>query len=171
MIDWLSFEQILGYIASIILISGYAIKSDVKTKTVLIFSSVVFAYHFYLLGALTAMAICLVNALRNVSSIFFHKSIPVFIVFAALYMAGGYLTYNSWVDVLPAMAAFLTCIGMFLLSRLKFRILVVIATLLWVIHNIFVGSIGGTINSIILFFITVVTVIRLLRDSKHDQGS
>ncbi|MEM8833332.1 MAG: YgjV family protein [Pseudomonadota bacterium] len=74
MSDWLSFEQILGYIASFIILAGYAIKSDKKTKLILIFSSSLFALHFYLLGAFIAMAICLVNAARNGTSIIYHGS-------------------------------------------------------------------------------------------------
>lgn len=169
MIDWLSFEQILGYIASIILLLGYAIKNDLKTKTVLIISSVVFALHFYLLGAFTATAICILNALRNVSSIFFYKSKPFFLIFVFLYIGFAYLTFNSYIDFLPTMAAILTCLGMFLLGGLRFRILVIIATLLWIVHNIYVGSIGGTVNAVILFFISSATVIRLYKDQQGEN--
>ncbi len=166
MSDWLSFEQILGYVASAILLSGYAIKSDVKTKTVLIFSSVIFVIHFFLLGAFTASAVCAVNAMRNASSIFWHKSRSVFLVFVMLYICGAYLTYDRLVDILPTMAAIITCLGMFLLGGIKFRVLVIVATVLWIVHNVVVGSIGGTINAVVLFFIGVVTVWRLYKDDK-----
>lgn len=170
MIDWLSFEQILGYVASIILLLGYAIKSDVKTKTVLTFSSIFFAWHFFLLGAFTATAICTINALRNVSSIFLFKSKMVFLIFAGLYGVFSYLTYSHPIDILPAIGAFITCIGMFLLGGIRFRMLVVIATTLWTIHNIYVGSIGGTINTVILFFISSMTVLRLYRENKNLEN-
>ena len=166
MTDWLSFEQILGYVASAILLSGYAIKSDVKTKTVLIFSSVIFVIHFFLLGAFTASAVCAVNTMRNASSIFFHKSKAVFIVFAMLYIASGYFTYDTFIGVLPSIGALLTCAGMFLLGGIPFRVLVVVSTVLWLIHNIMVGSIGGTINFIILLLIGLVTIWRLYKDDK-----
>lgn len=166
MTDWLSLEQILGYIASIILLLGYAIKSDVKTKTILTFSSIVFTAHFFMLGAFTAAAICAINALRNVSSIFFHKSKMVFSVFACLYLVCSVITYQIFIDILPFTAAFITCIGMFLLGGVKFRAIVVVATLLWIVHNVYVGSIGGTINSVILFFISSITLARLFYDEK-----
>jgi len=169
MTDWLSFEQILGYIASALLITGYAIKTDVKTKTVLVFSSILFAFHFFLLGAFTAAAICSINAMRNISSIFFHKSIKVFTIFIDAYIISGYFTYNMFIDILPLIAATLTCVGMFLSGGLRFRILVIIACVLWIIHNSYVGSIGGTINSIILLFISVITVIRLNSDRKKER--
>ena len=160
-----SIEQILGYVASFILLIGYAIKSDVKTKTVLIFSSLFFATHFYLLGAFTAMAICLVNSMRNVSSIFFYKSKVMFVLFITLYGAGGIFTYHGAHDLLPLLAAIITCVGMFFLTGIRFRMLVVIATLLWVVHNVYAGSIGGTINSIILFFISSSVVFKLHKES------
>ena len=168
MSDWLSFEQILGYVASIILLIGYGIKSDIKTKSVLTMSSLLFASHFFLLGAFTASAICLINSARNISSVFYYKSKILCFVFSSLYLISGYFTYNSFIDILPLAASFLTCIGMFLLGGLKFRILIVFATIPWIIHNIYVGSIGGTINSAVLFFITLITVFRLYYDEAHS---
>ena len=166
MTDWLSFEQILGYVASAILLSGYAIKSDVKTKIVLIFSYLVFALHFFMLGAFTACAISIVSVMRNSSSIFFHQSKIVFSVFVAFYISSAFFTYGTPVDILPLLAALVTCFGMFLLGGIRFRILVVVATVLWTIHNVMVGSIGGTINTVVLFFISSVTVWRLYKDDK-----
>ena len=134
MTDWLSFEQILGYVASAILLSGYAIKSDVKTKIVLIFSYLIFALHFFMLGAFTACAISIVSVMRNSSSIFFHQSKIVFSVFVAFYISSAFFTYGTPVDILPLLAALVTCFGMFLLGGIRFRILVVVATVLWTIH-------------------------------------
>ncbi len=170
MSDWLSFEQILGYVASFVLILGYGIKSDVKTKTILTVSSVIFTVHFFMLGAFAAAAVCVVNAIRNVSSIYLFKSKNMFYVFVLLYLCIAIFTYESVIDLLPVIAAFLTCIGMFLLGGIKFRMLVVIATLLWIIHNLYFGSIGGTINSVILFFISSTTVIRLHMDKRNSEN-
>ena len=166
MTGWLSFEQILGYVASAILLSGYAIKSDVKTKIVLIFSYLVFALHFFMLGAFTACAISIVSIMRNSSSIFFHQSKIIFSIFVTFYISSAFFTYGAPVDILPLLAALVTCFGMFLLRGIRFRILVVVATVLWTIHNVMVGSIGGTINTVILFFIASVTVWRLYKDGK-----
>lgn len=170
MSDWLSFTQILGYLASAILIAGYAIKSDKKTKTILIFSSLFFTAHFFLLGALTAAIICAINAIRNVTSIFYHGSKAMFFIFMTVYILSGYFTYQNFIDVLPLTAAILTCAGMFLLSGVNFRVLIVIAALLWIVHNVVVGSIGGTINSVILFFVSSTTVIRLYRERKKKNA-
>ena len=170
MSDWLSFEQILGYVAGIILLMGYAITEDKKTKIVLTFSSLIFAIHFFMLGAVTACAITVVNALRNVSSIFWYKSQKIFFVFAGLYIISFYFTYNSPIDILPFLASFITCIGMFLLGGIRFRIIVVIAVVMWIVHNIVVGSIGATIESIILFFISSITVYRLYKDKKRGDA-
>lgn len=167
MSDWLSFEQVLGYVASIVLLAGYAVKQDRKTKTILIASSVIFAAHFFLLGAFTASAICAVNSVRNFLSVFLYQSKITFSIFTIFYAVGAYFTYNTPIDILPSLAAFLTCIGMFFLGGIRFRILVVIATVMWIVHNIVVGSIGGTINSVILFFITLGTVWRLYQDKKN----
>lgn len=169
MSDWLSFEQILGYVASIILLLGYGVKHDKKTKIILVFSSVIFATHFLLLGAFTAAAVTTVNALRNASSVFLYKSKITFFIFAMMYIGSGYWTYTSFIDLLPLLASLFTCVGMFFLEGLKFRILIVFATIPWIVHNIVVGSIGGTINSTILFFITLITVLRLYKDKKTNE--
>lgn len=171
MIDWLSFEQILGYIASLFLLLGYAIKNDVKTKYVLTISSLIFSVHFFMLGAFAAMAVCAINAARNISAVFLFKSKKYFAIFALMYLVIGILTYTEFIDIFPVIASFITCVGMFLLGGIRFRMIVVIATILWIVHNIYVGSIGGTINSVILFFISSTTVFRLLKDSKNDQNT
>ncbi len=170
MSNWLSFEQVLGYIASIILLIGYGIKHDKKTKIVLVVSSLIFSAHFFMLGAFTACAVNIVNAMRNASSIFLYKSKLAFIVFTVLYGVGAYVTYGSPVDILPTFASFITCIGMFFLGGIRFRVLVVIAVVMWIVHNVVVGSIGGTIQACILFFVGSVTVYRLMRDKKSQQN-
>lgn len=169
MIEVFSFTQILGYVASLFLLTGYGIKSDKKTKFVLIFSSLFFTWHFYLLGAFAGASICLVNALRNGTSIFFHKSKAFLLFFIVTYVFMGVISFEKFIDLLPLMASLGTCIGMFLFSGIKFRIIIVIAATFWIIYNISVGSIGGTINSIILFFISLITVIRLYKDQAREQ--
>jgi len=167
--DWLSFEQVLGYVAGAALLTGYSIKNDKRTKLVLIMSSLLFSVHFYMLGAFSGCAIMCVNAMRNACSVFWYKSKKVFLIFAFLYISSGYITYNSSIDLLPLMSALITCIGMFLLGGIRFRAIVIIPVIMWIIHNIVVGSIGGTIQAIILFFISLITVWRLYQDRKLED--
>jgi len=166
--DIFSFAQILGYIASLFLITGYGFKSDTLTKKILIFLALFFVAHFYLIGAFTAATICFVNALRNISALMFYKSKITFIVFAILYCIGGFITVDEFIDMLPLSAALITCFGMFFLGGIRFRVIVVIATILWIIHNIYVGSIGGTINAFILFIISSNVVLKLHKGEKTD---
>ena len=80
------------------------------------------------------------------------------------------MTYQSFIDLLPLTAAMLICLGMFLHGGFLFRIFSMIAAFLWLVHNIYVGSIGGSINRAILFFICMNTAYQVYRENK-ESGS
>ena len=164
-----SFEQVLGYIASAILLTGFAIKHDKKMKAILTLSSLLFAAHYYLIGAFAGMAISAVNAARNSSSIFFYQSRLILGIFLCAYIVSGVLTIETGIDILPFIAAISVCIGMFLLQGLRFRLVLIFTSLLWIIYTVFVGSIGGLINSAAMFFISINTAYRVYCDERRQK--
>ena len=169
----MSEEQIAQWfsiVASVFIVFGYFSISDVRAKLILIVGCVLFAIHFYMLGAMTAMIINVVNIFRISLSIKFHKSQEIFILFIVLYLFVAVVTYDSWIDLLPVMASVTGCIAMFLFSGISFRLISVIGTVCWLVHNIYVFSIGGITTELFVLMAHMATIYRLIRREKlNDQ--
>ena len=167
MSEILSFEQVLGYIASFVLLSGYAIKSDKKTKIILVFSSLFFAWHFFMLAAYAGAFVGLLNALRIVSSIKFYKSTKLMLGFIIAYLAIAIVVFNDVYDLLPIFSAVLGTYAMFKASGIKMRFFGLMGSCSWLIYAIIFGSIGGIITETSLIIIILLTMYRLHCDQKE----
>ncbi len=161
--------QWFSIIASVFIVLGYFSVSDVKAKLILMVGCSLFAIHFYMLGAMTAMTINIINIFRVALSIKFHKSQKLFGAFVVIYLIAGVTTYNSWIDILPLVASIVGCVGMFLLSGIKFRVACVIGSLFWLTHNIYVVSIGGITTEVFVLMAHMVTIYRLNRGGKENE--
>jgi len=158
--------QIIGLLATAFIVGGYLSKHDVKTKYILLFGSLLFAVHFYMLGAMTAMIINFINIFRVWLSIRFHKSKTLFAAFIVIYAIALFFTYERWIDILPFIATVFSCIGMYFLSGINFRKMSALGAIFWLSHNVFALSWGGIITELFILKAHMVTMYRLNKDKK-----
>ncbi|MEM7618642.1 MAG: YgjV family protein [Pseudomonadota bacterium] len=162
--------QAVGILASAFIVGGYFSKCDVKTKRILMIGSLFFAIHFYMLGAITAMIINLINIFRVGLSIKFHKSKFLFAFFIGIYSIALIFTYEGWIDIFPFLATVTSCIGMYFLSGISFRKTSAVGAVFWLVHNIMSASWGGIITEVFILKAHIVTIYRLKRDDKRSQN-
>ncbi len=153
--------QWLSIIASVFIVFGYFSVSDVRAKLIIMVGCAFFMVHFFMLGAMTAMIMNLVNIFRVGLSIKFHKSMALYGAFIVAYLIAGLVTYEVWIDILPLIASLLGCTGMFLLSGIKFRLFMVVGSACWIAHNIYVMSIGGITTEMFVLTAHLTTIYRL----------
>lgn len=168
MSDWLSFEQILGYIATALVILSFAQKSEVRFKIIISVAAFVFAIHFFLLGAFAGMAVAILNGSRTLSSMKFHGSSYMMVSFIVLYLIAGVVVYETPIDALPIFSGAVVTFAVYKLSGIKMRALFFCTELGWLIYAFVLKSVGGLITSSFVWGVNVVTIYRLFKDGKIE---
>ena len=158
--------QIVGIIASALIITAFAHKSDSYYKYFVMFGALMFAAHFYLLGALAGMFVNVINCIRTGSSIKFHQSNLVLGFFIISYLAAGWFIYETPKDILPVFSGCLASFAMFKFSGIKLRLCMYINSISWITYGILVFSIGGIITETFIIITNTITIYRLLKDKK-----
>ena len=148
--------QLLGFLALCAGIYAFSRKDDQQLRAGQAVQSFILALHFYLLDANSAAAIALLAGVRN--SISLYKNIQnVAVVFLLIYIFVGFYTYEQLIDVLPVLSALLGTTAIFYLSGIRMRILMMLSTSLWIIHNVVVGSVGPLLMELFILAVTART--------------
>ena len=156
--------QGIGFLAFGLGISAFLSSKDIRLKQLLSAQGATLAVHFTLLGARAGTAIVTISALRNLLSIQGNLK-PFAVIFMALYVSFGLASAHHWFDVLPVIAELLATYALFYLHRLQMRLYLLMGTLLWLTHNVAVGSIGPSIMEALIFGINIRTILRLRRQA------
>jgi len=164
-LSYINLVQVLGFLAFFISLYAFSRTSDQHLLIGQAVQSFVLALHFYLLGANSAAAMSFVSGIRNYISL--HKNVKKFAVFfMVIYIGAGIYTYEELVDVLPVLSSLLGTAAVFYLSGIKMRLVMMLSTTLWIIHNAVVVSIGPLLMELFILGITARTGYKLWKLSK-----
>lgn len=163
--ELLSPAQGLGYLALVFGLACFAQTDDRRFKTLMALECAAYALHFALLGQPTAVASSLVSLGRSLASLRWRTP-AVGIGFVALSLLLGLWLYQGWLSWLPILASCIGSTALFFLQGLRMRLLMLLGTGLWLLHNALVGSVGGTLLEAALALINGWTIWRLGRGSR-----
>ncbi|TVP47643.1 MAG: YgjV family protein [Halomonas sp.] len=155
--------QLFGLVALVICVVAFASKSDDRLLMLLISANVAFALQFVFFESWTAAALTVLVIVRIVLA---RRYMGSKLVMTGVLLASGIaaaFTWQSWVDVLPMVAMVLGTIGMFLLRGIAMRVFLGLAALAWMLNNLLIGTIGGTIAEGLIVVTNIITIIRLVR--------
>lgn len=158
--------QIVGLIASMVVVYSFTHKMDNHLKIYMVVGNILFACHFFMLGAYAGMAIATINCFRVGLSIKFHKSNKMMFSFMSIYAAVGIVVYKEPVDLLPIFSSLVGTFTMFRLSGINLRLVGLFGSGSWLVYDIIFHSIGGIITEISALSLNSITVVRLMRDRK-----
>lgn len=159
--------QFFGLVALAICLVAFASKNDDRLLVLLISANVAFALQFAFFSSWTAAALTVLVIGRIVlARRYVGRQWVMWLVLVANLVAAA-LTWQEWVDVLPLTAATLGTIAMFLLRGISMRIMLGLAALAWMLNNLLIGSIGGTLAEGMIFVTNVITIIRMARAKKR----
>ena len=68
--------------------------------------------------------------------------------------------------VAPITASVLGTFALFFLKHARMRLVMLSGTVLWLFHNYWVGSVGGTLLEGVLCIVNIVTLVRMMQMSK-----
>ncbi|WP_409160331.1 YgjV family protein [Pectobacterium sp. B2J-2] len=136
--------QSVGVLAFLVGITMFFNRNDQKFKIQLSAYSAVIGLHFFLMGANAAGASALLNSARTLISLKTHNILMMF-VFISLTLLFGLSGMQHAMELLPIAGTVASTWALFRTSGLTTRCVMWCSTACWVAHNIWLGSIGGSL--------------------------
>lgn len=164
--------QGVGFIGLLIVIVMFQVNRRSFTLKLLVFSSIMFVIHFYLLGAWTAVAMNIIGAFR--AFVFNKKESYKWLnrretmyLFVGLFWTTGFLSWEGPLSLLPIASMSVECFALWNSNTKRIRWLMLAARPGWFIYNVVVGSYAGLATEIFLTSTLLVAVYRF--DSRSDK--
>ena len=155
--------QVCGLVALVICVVAFASKNDDRLLVLLISANVAFVLQFVFFESWTAAVLTLLVIVRIVLARRYMGSKTVMVGVLLASGVAATFTWQSWVDFLPIAAMVLGTFGMFLLRGISMRVFLGLAATLWMLNNLLIGSIGGTLAEGLIVVTNIITIIRLAR--------
>ena len=153
--------QLIGGIAFVIGTSAFLQKDDIKFRALMALFCILMAMHFYMIGATVGAIGVSINALRIMVSIY-SKSQLVMWGFIIALIGFSIPSVTHLMEVLPIAGSVVGTYALFRLKGVKMRGLILFNSLCWAIHNIWAGSIGGSLVELTFVVSNIFTITRLL---------
>lgn len=162
--------QLFGMIALAICLVAFSSRNDDRLLVLLISANVAFALQFAFFSSWTAAALTVLVIVRIVLARRFTGSQWVMWMVLAMNGVAATLTWQSWVDVFALTAATLGTIAMFQLRGIAMRVVLGAAAFAWMLNNLVIGSIGGTLAEGLIFITNIITIVRMARARRRYPG-
>jgi len=156
------FAQAVGVLAFFVGITMFIKRDDRKFKLQLALYSGIIGCHFFLMGANAAGMSAVLNAVRTVISTR-TRSIIVMFVFIFLTLALGLSQVKHAVELLPIIGTVISTWALFRTRGLTTRCVMWCSTAGWVTHNIWLGSIGGSLIEGSFLIVNGINIVRFRR--------
>jgi hypothetical protein len=138
------FAQSVGVLAFLVGITSFFNRDDQRFKLQLSGYSLIIGIHFLLMGATAAGSSALLSACRNLVSMK-TRSLWVMWIFISLTLIIGLSRFHHWIEILPICGTTVSTWALFRTRGLTTRCVMWCSTACWVTHNIWLGSIGGSL--------------------------
>ncbi|MBQ8533359.1 MAG: YgjV family protein [Clostridia bacterium] len=155
--------QIIGIFGTCSMFLSFQIKKNSTFFVVQCLSGLFFALNFLLLGAYTGSIFNFINILRGsvLAGGKKYKKIYFLVLLQLLYVLTVVFTFNGWLSILSLIAQLVGTFAMWTQNGkiIRFGQLLCVSPI-WLIHNIFVFSIGGIICEVFSIISIIVSLIR-----------
>lgn len=138
------FAQSVGILAFCVGITMFFNRDERRFKLQLSAYSAIIGCHFFLMGASAAGMSAVLNSTRTLISLH-TRSLWVMFVFIALTLGLGIWRMQHLVELLPILGTVASTWALFRTNGLTTRCVMWCSTACWVVHNIWLGSIGGSL--------------------------
>jgi len=144
MVSFFIFSQILAGLAFLLDLVSFQFKKREHILFPLVFSAALLSVHFFLLDQITASVIVFLSAVRMFLARKFvsEKMMVVFLLLNTIVLL---VTFEQLVNILAFIATTLITYANFRKDDKSLRLLMMVGTTVWIIHNALVGSPGAII--------------------------
>ncbi len=165
------FVQFIGFTGMVVSLCVFQCKKYHSLMFTRIASEIIFAFQYFLLGSYTGMSTNLVSIVTNlIYTDRVKKRKPTLgcqIIFSVIFTIVGIVTWHGWVSILVIISKLLSTISYGTQSPKLIRYASSINYPLWLVYDIFAGSVGGIITDIIGFCSLLVGIYRF--DIKKEK--
>ncbi len=157
--------QAFGFVSLVLGLSTFYQKDDRKLKWVMLLLNMNHLVHFLLLGSMTSAMGALLSALRTGAAIY-TRSIWVACLFIVTTLVTGVVFAENWLQMLPLAGTIVGTFSIFVLKGIALRTGFLIGASCWLVNNLMVGSIGGSMLEMAVITMNMITIYRLYRNKK-----
>ncbi|MFA0355609.1 YgjV family protein [Vibrio breoganii] len=157
--------QVLGFVGYAIGVSTFYQKDDRRLKIMMMVFNINHVFHYLLLGSMMSALSALLSAMRTTTSIFTSSKLVAYIFILASGLL-GYTLAESWADSWPILGTAIGTYSVFVLKGIPMRIGFLLGACCWLVNNIIVGSIGGTLLEMTLIGANLFTMFRLHKEAQ-----
>ncbi|ACR67740.1 YgjV family protein [Edwardsiella ictaluri] len=158
----LLFAQGVGVVAFLIGITTFFNRDERRFRLQLALYSAIIGAHFFLMGASAAGMSAELNAIRSVATTR-TRNVWIMVLFIALTLGLGSWELKHPVEVLPIAGTIVSTWALFRCRGLVTRCLMWCSTACWVIHNLWLGSLGGSLIEGSFLLINGYNIVRFYR--------
>ena len=137
--DYYTISQVLVAVAIVFDLLSFQFKDRKHVVTCLSVAGCLISTHFYLLDAITAACIMGIATFRYMTSYFTTHSY-VRNLFLCLNVVSLIATYQSFTSIISFIGSSLQTIGAFSRNDREMRLIMMVGTLVWLVHNVVVNS-------------------------------
>ncbi len=143
------FIQFIGLLATSLVGLTYIKNSRVTMLWLQFGASIIFAAHYWLLGATTGAILSLLVAFRCL--VYWKREKNYLLVFAFMITFGisGIVTWQNYYSIFPAIGSVLFSLAFWVHSPKNIRLLSILPSCLWGLYGILTGSWGGIATELI----------------------
>lgn len=171
-------KGIIAQVFGILAIFSFSLSPQQKNKKRVVIcqliSTIFYGLQYFILGAFSAVAINIIGAIKEL--IFYSyakkdKDIPIkiLIIYILIVILSGILTYTNIFSVFPVFLAILGTYGTWQKSLKRYRILVVVSVISWIVYNFVVGAYVNVIGNVFQLVSAIVAIIRLDIMKKKEE--
>lgn len=166
----LSLAQWVGIGAYLVGLYAFTRKNSQQFKSTLLICQSIICLHFIMMGAISGAFSAGISCARTYTSTRTH-SIAVMWGFILLIWATGLYNLNHNYELLTMLGASIATWGMFKSNGILLRVCVMLCSMCWLIHNLLLGSIGGTLMEISFVIMNALTIFRIQRANRLSAAS
>ncbi len=160
--------QVLGFLSLVLGVTTFYQKDDRALKILMLVFHINHLIHYFLLGSLVSVASSALSVLRTATAIYF-SSLVVACGFIVMSVVSGFYLIESYHDIWPLLGTAIGTYSVFCLKGIKMRLGFLVGASCWLINNIIIGSIGGTLLEMTLIGVNVTTTYRLIADQRKAK--
>lgn len=154
--------QLFGFISFTLGVLSFLQTDDRKLKLIMVALNISNTINYALFGAMTSLIASILSTFRTALSVK-TRSLIVAMIFIVLNIGLGIWVAHSFLDLWSIIGMTIGTYALFRLHGLKMRFAFLLGSSCWLVNNIIVGSIGGTLLEIMMISVNVSTIFRLFR--------
>ena len=162
---WLA--QGVGGIAFVIGLVAFWQKNDLRFRYQMVVFCFFMAIHFFLMGALVATIGVIFNGLRSLASIK-TQSKKIMCVFILAMWALTLPNVDSIFELITVFGSSIATWALFTKQGIKLRLFILLNSICWITHNVWLGSIGGSLVEGCFIVTNLITIYRLYKLNKKQ---